>query len=554
MKARRVTSGEPLTLFLIAVSTLGGIALAIACSYRPIALWWVMVGCSAINLVRFGARHSRQSPGDRAGVPADDSRLAAAVTRMLARPLEAFARARPGTSQASLDRQHRRFLVWFTEHNLLWTTIGVGASLLLWYRFGPTTSALVAMAGLMSCALFAALGAAAGASAPTLGLCWREPCRTPDLLSLRRLIHDIGCVIVLTNRRDYAARCDWAKGARLHELFLTVDDLARAGVEPGLEAVLVADDPIARRALARKERLDRALALAPVFAVALLAALFVVPPLAGSEPLPSLWTIVTRPANAPTRASAGGEDDSRDPPSGAASSPDARPASDRATAESRRSSGEGGQPDKQESDGSRAPSSPRADGDATSRDGHERPDIIGGEGEASITGDAVVAARRDGAEASGQGTGAEAAGPGADAQAGEGAGAGTGPPGSGGAATSEPSGSSGDDRSGGSGGRGGGPQGYGTGGVAPQRAESPSALPGAPVNPGKAIEVVLPAFSQAQDATPGDDPMGTKRKAKAADEARALQARRDTAAAPNEPATREPVQRLPNWIYPLLHR
>jgi hypothetical protein len=36
--ARRVLSGEPLTLLLIGVSVLGGIGLAIACSYRPIAL------------------------------------------------------------------------------------------------------------------------------------------------------------------------------------------------------------------------------------------------------------------------------------------------------------------------------------------------------------------------------------------------------------------------------------------------------------------------------------------------------------------------------------
>jgi hypothetical protein len=48
--------------------------------------------------------------------------------------------------------------------------------------------------------------------------------------------------------------------------------------------------------------------------------------------------------------------------------------------------------------------------------------------------------------------------------------------------------------------------------------------------------------------------MGTKRKAKAPDEVRALQARHETAPAPNEPATREPVQRLPNWIFPLLHK
>jgi hypothetical protein len=523
MKPARAMSGEPLTLLLIAVSIVGGISLAIACSYRPIALWWVMVVCSAINVVRFGARLSRQSPLDRAGGAATRSRLAAILSRALAWSRDAFARARSRTSKGSLDRQHARFLVWFTEHNLLWTTIGFAASLLIWHRFGPTTSALVVMAALMSCALFAALGAAAGASAPTLGICWREPCRTPDLLSPRRLVHDVGCVVVLANRRDYAARCDWAKGGRFHELFLTVDDLARAGVEPGLEAVLATDDPGARRALARKERGDRALALTPVFAAGILAALFAIPPLAGSEPLPSLWTIVTRNANPHARASANGDDTSRDLPSGGTTSPDPRQAQNRTR------------------DQSPSQSSSRVDGDAASsasQSGKERPDLSGRGGDSSITGDPVASAR-------GAGSGA-AAGPGAGAPGGEGAGGDS--AGSGGASSSD------GDRSGRSGGRGGGPRGYGTNGVAPQRAESPNALPDAPVNPGKAIELVLPAFAQARDDSPGDDPMGTKRKATAPDRAHADRARHDAITAPKESATREPVQRLPNWIVQLLRK
>ena len=150
---RRAAFGEPLTLLLIGVSILGGIALAVACSYRPIALWWVMVGCSAMNVVRFGARLSRESRGDRSIEVASQSPLVAFVARTLARSLDAFARGRSAASKASLDRQHARFLVWFAEHNLLWMTIGFGASLLLWHRFGPTTPALVVMAALMSCVL-----------------------------------------------------------------------------------------------------------------------------------------------------------------------------------------------------------------------------------------------------------------------------------------------------------------------------------------------------------------------------------------------------------------
>ena len=521
--ARRVLSGEPLTLLLIAVSILGGIGLAIACSYRPIALWWVMVAGSAMNIVRLIARQSLRSPDERPAVPPAYLRVAAVVTAAWRWSRSTFRRTRPSASKASLDRQHTRFLVWFTEHNLLWTSIGFGASLVLWYRFGPATPALVVMAALMSCGLLAALGAAAGASAPMLGLCWREPCRTPEFRSIRGIVHDIGCVVVLTNRRDYAARSDWAKGGRFHELFLTVDDLARAGVEPDLVAVLDADDAASRRRLARKERLDRALALTPVFAVALLASMLAVPPLAGSAPLPALWTILGRSAT----ATAPGENDnvdardnSRDLPGASSSSVE-------------REQGKG--PEK-----SRSPSSQRASGDSPSSatpSGGERPDLTGQGGASSITGDAVASARGDGAGTAGAGAGAqpgEAAGDGSAGAAG--------------------SGKARDGRSKDRGGRGGGPRGYGTGGVAPQRAESPTAVPDAPANPGKTIEVVLPPLSEARGETPGDEPGGIKRKAEAPDQARVPQTSEAKATAANEPATREPVQRWPNWVFKLLHR
>jgi len=74
------------------------------------------------------------------------------------------------------------------------------------------------------------------------------------------------------------------------------------------------------------------------------------------------------------------------------------------------------------------------------------------------------------------------------------------------------------------------------------------------MNPGKAIEVVLPAFSEARDDSPGDDPLGTKRKATAPDQARTDPSQHGTMAAPKEPTTREPVQRLPNWIVQLLRK
>src|SRR5215204_2312938 len=90
----RATSGEPLTLLLIAVSILGGIGLAIACSYRPIALWWVMVGCSALNLVRFGALLSGDSRRDPSGEVPTQSPPVAVVARALAWSLDALAGGR----------------------------------------------------------------------------------------------------------------------------------------------------------------------------------------------------------------------------------------------------------------------------------------------------------------------------------------------------------------------------------------------------------------------------------------------------------------------------
>jgi hypothetical protein len=231
-------------------------------------------------------------------------------------------------------------------------------------------------------------------------------------------------------------------------------------------------------------------------------------------------------ANSRARPAVNG-DDSLDVPPGAARPSDERMAQNTAI------------------DGSPTQSSPRVSSDATSSSGHERPDLTGPGNESAITGDAVAAAGGDRAEETrGQGLGAPA-GTG-DGDAGNGAGRGSG--GSGGSSSSR------DGRSGGSGGRGGGPRGYGTSGVAPQRAESPNALPDAPENPGKAIEVVLPAFAPARGDSAGDDSMGTKRKATATDQALAYQARHKSGTGPNEPATREPVQRWPNWVFQVLHK
>ena len=298
--------GTTSTAAVLLVSIVAGSALAITCSYRPIALWWVMVGCSAINLVRFVAA--------RQNAPVSlfpEGHASHALVAFVRRKLAACAprggrRTSATTSKSALDRQNTRFLIWFTQHNLLWTTVGFCGSLLIWHRFGPTTPALIVMSALMSCGVFAAIGATVGARSNGLGLCWREPCRTPGFRSIAGLVEDVGTVLVLRNRHEYAAARDWAKGGRFHELFLAIDELARAGVEPGLAATLHDDGEIARRKLANKERYDRALALTPVFGASLLCAVLVVPRFAGTEPLPSLWDIVT--GNAAARSSSEARD------------------------------------------------------------------------------------------------------------------------------------------------------------------------------------------------------------------------------------------------------
>jgi hypothetical protein len=533
--------GTTSTLAILVVSIVTGTALAITCSYRPIVLWWVMVACSAINLVRFGASRKNAAVSLFPKGHASHA-LVAFVKRRFAANLARGGR-RTGaatTSKSSLDRQNSRFLIWFTQHNLLCTTVGFGGSLLLWHRFGPTTPALIVMSALMSCGVFAAIGATVGARLNGLGLCWREPCRTPDFRSIPGLVQDVGTVLVLRNRHEHAAARDWAKGGRFHELFLAIDELARAGVEPGLAATLHDDGEVAWRKLANKERYDRALALAPVFVASLLCAALVVPRLAGTEPLPSLWDIVT--ANAAARSSSVERDDDGTPTG-------TSPTSEQKNAKPRP---EDARPPSGDASAKPAPRAPATTDDAPDR---SAPQVrvssgaedggTGGKGDRSAgarTDDLVNGQAREGAgNAEGAAVGADGGGSAGNAS-GQTAG------------SANASGSSKDDQSDGSGGRGGGPHGHGNDGVAPQRASSPAALSDAPPNPGKVIEVVLPPFAQAKGESTGDDATGQKREGTPPTGKPAYQPMRDATTPSNEPTSREPVQRWPNWVFRLLHK
>jgi hypothetical protein len=400
------------------------------------------------------------------------------------------------------------------------------------------------MSALMSCGVFAAIGTAVGARSKALGICWREPCRTPDFRTIRGLVTDIGTVLVLRNRHEFAATRDWAKGARFHELFLTIDELARAGIEPGLTATLEDTGENARQKLARKERYDRAVALIPVFAVSLLAALLVVPPLAGDEPLPSLWEIVTGTAGAARPSSTTSSNESDGTPSPAAE----RSAGRKSEGEANQVSRDPGSSGRSASARVEAPASgdePAAAGAAGNPvEGRGQKDAASGAGERTSSGDGAGsalarAARRGAGDTPGSGAGA-------NGQVAVGSGQGPG-------AASE-SGSPKGEQSGGAGGRGGSPKGYGKSGVAPQRAESPAAVPEQPPNPGKVIEVVLPPLTQSKDGSAGDDPTGQKRNGTAPTDTLAYRPVRDGSPLSGDPATREPVQRWPNWVYRLLHK
>src|SRR5919109_2267467 len=144
---RRMTDdGVPLTVGLGTLSIIGATAIALACSYRPILVWWGMVVCSAINLVRFWARKKAASS-------------------------ELPQSAATWSPHAALAHEGRCFRAWFAQHNLTCTMLGFGVSLLLWHWFGPTAAALILMSALMACGVFAATGTAIGARSRRLGLC-----------------------------------------------------------------------------------------------------------------------------------------------------------------------------------------------------------------------------------------------------------------------------------------------------------------------------------------------------------------------------------------------
>jgi hypothetical protein len=68
------------------------------------------------------------------------------------------------------------------------------------------------------------------------------------------------------------------------------------------------------------------------------------------------------------------------------------------------------------------------------------------------------------------------------------------------------------------------------------------------------IEVVLPPFAEAKDGSTREDPNGQKRKGTAPAETLAYRPLTDRTPPPNEPTTREPVQRWPNWVFRVLHK
>jgi hypothetical protein len=462
-RRNRAVGGVSWTIGLEGLSIVVATAIAIACSYRPIIVWWVMVVCSAVNLVRFWARRKAA----RSELPQSSDKW---------------------TPHAALVHEGRCFRAWFAQHNLMWTIIGFGVSLLLWHWFGATAPALVVMSALMACGTFAALGTVIGARAGRLGLCWREPSPTPTFGSIRRFVREAGAIMILRNRTADASARDWARGGRFHELFLVVDQLRHTPDDTRLFATLRNDEPGAKKALARKERVDRAVALAPLFVAGLLFAALVVPPAAGDAPLPPLWQILTSTGQTLT-ALARDSSDSGDQ----ADSPDA-PSSKNASADRAPSRGKNDRPDS----GSQNPNAgDQAPGQASRDSSDRRSENAPGESQPGAGQSASNYRRGDGASDSAGGNDANGAARSDGQRAGDGAADGQGSPkagsgsgsgsGSGNNAKDGESGRSVGTSRGSGGSRGGGGKGFGTQGSAPQRAANPVALPQLPQNPGAVI-------------------------------------------------------------------
>jgi hypothetical protein len=527
-RRNRADDGVSWTIGLEALSIVVATGIAIACSYRPIIVWWLMVACSAVNLVRFWARRKAA----RAELPQSSDTW---------------------TPHAALVHEGRCFRAWFAQHNLMWTIIGFGVSLLLWHWFGATAAALVVMSALMACGTFAGLGTVIGARAGRLGLCWREPSPTPSFRSIRRFIREAGAIMILKNRTADASASDWARGGRFHELFLVVDQLRHTPDDTRLFATLRNNEPGARTALARKERVDRAVALAPLFVAGLLFATIVVPPFAGDAPLPPLWQILTSTGQTLTALARDSSDSAEQAYSSDAAS------SKSASADRARSPEKNDQPDagsqgrnpgdqapgqtSRDSSGKRSESASRESqpGAGQSASNDRRDD--GASGASSDTA-ANRSTRNDGQRAgdiASEGKGAPKPGSGSGSGAGNNA------------KDSESSRSVGVSR-GDRGARGGG-KGFGTQGSAPQRAANPVDLPQLPQNPGDVIEVTLPPLTGvSQPREGGENQDDEKQKANATPNTLRYQPQLDSTRPPNDQVARDPAQRWPNWVFLLLRR
>jgi hypothetical protein len=545
-RRRNVTDeGVALTVGLGILSLLAATAIAIACSYRPILVWWVMVTCSAINLVRFLARKkaaSSELPQSAAG----------------------------WSPHAALAHEGRCFRAWFAQHNLMWTMTGFGVSLLLWHWFGPTLEALIVMSALIACGLLAAVGVVIGAGSRRLGLCWRVPGPTPAFTSIAGFLSDAGAIMILRNRSAHANAHDWASGGRFHELFLVVDQLRDTHAESRLFATFRNNEPGAKAALMRKERLDRAVALAPLFVAGLVFAALVVPPLAGDAPLPPLWHILSRTTKSLTAVARGSyESTNQADPANSPTAEDAPRAIDPATRVARRPdprdaahsrNGESGSSSSSAEEGTNASDPERPDAGADASSAGDRNGQSGADRSAANSDREAANGRESAGKSrterisdssgerpwSGVGNGAESMSPAARV----GTGSDTG---------DADSSSAGDQSSGGSrrgqgGGQGRGGKAFGTGPSSPQRAANPVNLPPLPQNPGDMIELSLPPLASASQGGEEDESQGEKRKGSTAGNTQRYQPQPGSARSPKEPSSHEPAQRWPNWVFLLLRR
>jgi hypothetical protein len=606
----RTARSIALPLVLMAASMTAAISVAIATTYHPLILGWLMMAASVIcSLLNYAGKvHIGK--------------------------LEHALRASDLSADQVLVIQGKSFRAWFMRHSIPWMTASLAAALLCWHTWGAWPVGVALMAASLACGLFGVMGLMTPARIRALGLCWRVPCPIPTFGNVSTALMDAGVVMALRGRSDYSHAYDWAStGGRFLDDLLVAEEMSKVGRPAPLVFFRERDADMA--ALAVRERVGRALVLAPLFVLTLVIAWLPVSLLSGA-PLPRLIDVIW------PVGSNGSVATSHVPANESGTSPSSSPLSDNNAAEAgddRASSSESRNADgsgqiasaesstgdaeqlgkapsgSSQTDGGQAPSQSNGvrgspDGASAGARGEQQQGAGSGRSTQSAPSDAQSQERTSGSAASNSGgasdssassspragsgaTGRGGAGTGSAAQAtasasranagtrggqGQGVGPGRGTQGapadaesqgrmsgleasnSGSGSRSSSSGSAGagtgesQGRDSGSGPGGSGrASGFSSGGPPPQRASTPATIPPLPINPGAVIEVPLPSLTRVPEGSDGSASSQPGPQPTPAGRAPRYEPLPPSDREDNGSAPAEPVQRWPNWVFRLLH-